>query len=97
MHRTTVRLDKHLLAEIKAHAGRRGLSLTRIIEEALRALLARASTPRRKRVRRLKLPTFKGRGFQPGIRTWDDVKRVIEEQDLKDLKRVSRSHAALGR
>lgn len=94
MHRTTVRLDKHLLFEVKTYAGRRGLSLTGVIEEALRSLLARVSSPAQKKARRLKLPTFKGRGFQPGIKTWNDVKRVLEDEESGDLKRVMRENAA---
>ena len=46
MHRTTIRLNEHLLIDAKAYAVRRRLSLTAVIEEALRSLLARTPAPR---------------------------------------------------
>lgn len=97
MHRTTVRLDKHLLVEVKTYAGRRGLSLRGVIEEALRSLLSRAASPGQKKPRRVKLPTFKGRGFQPGIKDWDDVKRVLEEEEIGHFKRLMSENAATRR
>lgn len=39
--RTTIRLDPALLAEAKARAARSGLTITSLIEEALRAALSR--------------------------------------------------------
>jgi hypothetical protein len=63
--RTTVRLDDDLLREAKVHAAARGVTLTRLIEDALRETLARrrggAARPR------LRLRTFKGLGLQPGV------------------------------
>ena len=95
MHRTTIRLNEHLLIEVKEYAVRRQLSLTAVIEEALRSHLARASAfPVSKAARRVKLPTFKGSGYQPGIETWDDVKRVLEEEEIENFKRVMREDAA---
>ncbi|MGH6905354.1 MAG: DUF6364 family protein [Geminicoccaceae bacterium] len=63
--RTTVRLDDDLLREAKVYAAARGLSLTRLIEDALREALVRrrAGVARR----RLRLRTFKGSGLQPGV------------------------------
>ncbi len=94
MHRTTVRLNEHLLVEVKSYAVRRRLSLTAVIEEALRTHLARDSALPPAKKRRVKFPTFKGRGYQPGIETWQDLKRVADEQQLTQFKRVMRQDAA---
>jgi hypothetical protein len=63
--RTTVRLDDRLLAEAKHHAARTGRSLTQLIEDALREVLARAKPERGQT--RTRLPTMGGRGVQPGV------------------------------
>jgi hypothetical protein len=64
--RTTIRLDDTLLADAKAHAARTGRTLTQVVEDALRESLARrdARPGARKPV---DIPTFKGRGVQPGV------------------------------
>jgi hypothetical protein len=64
--RTTVRLDDALLAEAKAHAAKTGRTLTQVLEDALRESLARRDArpgPRKP----VALPTFKGKGVQPGV------------------------------
>lgn len=63
--RTTIRLDKHLLAEAKQLAARTQRTFTAVVEDALRQLLRQtpARTPRRK----VKLPTFRGDGLRPGV------------------------------
>jgi hypothetical protein len=94
MHRTTIRLDEHLLVQVKAHAVERRVSLTAVIEEALRTHLARSSSATNPRRRRVKFPSFKGAGYAPGNKTWDDVRRVIEEEDIENHKRVTREDAA---
>jgi hypothetical protein len=96
MHRTTVRLDEHLLVEVKSFAVGRRMSITAVIEEALRSHLARAKTAARPRSR-AKFPTFKGSGYAPGIENWEDVKRVLDEQDIEHFKRITRDDAASGR
>ncbi len=63
--RTTVRLEDQLLSRAKALAARRGITLTKLLEDALRETLARAS-PRGVRGR-VALPTFTGRGTLPGV------------------------------
>ncbi len=81
--RTTVRLDDDLLREAKQFAARTGRTLTAVIEDALREMLARRGTrPRRTRV---KLPTFKGRGLRPGV-DLDDAASLL---DLMDAARDS--------
>ena len=63
--RTTIRLDDHLLREAKKYAAEAGRSLTGVIEDALREVLARRKAAvKRERVR---LPTFRGQGLQPGV------------------------------
>lgn len=63
--RRTVRLDETLLREAKRCAERRGISMAALIEEALREKLSRGSRPRGERP--VELPTFRGRGLQPGF------------------------------
>ena len=94
MHRTTIRLDEHLLVEVKAYAVQRRTSLTAVIEEALRVHLSQ-STDQREPKRRVKLPISKtGGGFAPGIKDWDHVKRVLEEEEIENFQRVEREDAA---
>ena len=65
--RTTIRLDDQLLRDAKTHAARTGRTLTAVIEDALRAALARAETPP---ATAFSLPVFRpvdGRGLQPGV------------------------------
>ncbi len=64
--RTTVRLDEKLLSQAKTEAGRRGETLTGLIEKGLRLVLAgsRTSATRRK----VRLPVCKaGGGPRPGV------------------------------
>ena len=64
--RTTVRLDEPLLREVKSEAARLGMSLTAVIEEALRERLARTASAA-ERPSRVRLPTFRGQGLAPGV------------------------------
>ena len=58
--RTTVRLEDSLLEQAKREAGRRHLTLTALIEQGLRLVLAQSrSQPHRKRVA---LPVSRARG-----------------------------------
>ena len=76
--RTTVRLDDALLRKAKAHAAARGLTLTRLIEDALREVLARRESDRPRR--RVRLPTAGGSGVQPGV----DLENKSALLDLMD-------------
>ena len=61
-----MRLDDALLADTKAAAARSGRTLTAVIEDALRMAMAsggRTASPHGPVV----LPTFAGRGPQPGV------------------------------
>jgi len=62
--RTTIRLDDHLLAQAKQLAARTHRTLTAVIEDALREVLARRNQTRKKVV---KLPTYGGSGTRPGV------------------------------
>ncbi len=79
--RTTIRMDDDLLRRAKEHAARTGTTLTRVIEHAVRQLLARR---RVSQVREpVRLPTFCGEGLQPGI-DLDDTAALVELMDERD-------------
>lgn len=63
--RTTVRLDAHLLAEAKKRAAESGKTLTAVLEDALRASLARRGAQAKAKPVRLK--TVKGGGVRAGV------------------------------
>jgi hypothetical protein len=76
--RTTVRLDEHLLAQAKRHAAESGKTLTAVLEDALRASLARRDA--RTRTKRVRLKTVKGGGMRPGV----DLDDSASLRDLMD-------------
>lgn len=76
--RTTVRLDDHLLTEAKKFAADSGRTLTAVIEDALRDILARRRPqPGRRRVR---LKTVTGGGLQPGV-DLDNSRDLLEAME----------------
>jgi hypothetical protein len=77
---TTLRLDDELYRQAKAKAAAEGVSLTRLVEEAIREHLNRpASSPRRRRVR---LPVSKAAGgLVPGFSTLEEA---VVSADLAD-------------
>jgi hypothetical protein len=77
--RTTIRIHDALFAELKAEAARTGRTLTQVIEDALRESLARRRSTARPR-RAVELPTFRGRGLQPGV----DLDSTAALLDLMD-------------
>lgn len=98
MHRTTIRLNEHLLIQVKEFAVQNRKSFTAVVEEALRAHLAAPAQGAAAQRRRIRLPTSKQKGgFAPGIKTWADVKRVLQEEEIEHFKRVMRDDAAPGR
>lgn len=73
--RTTVRLPDDLMKAVKRHAVETGRTLTDVIEEALRAELARRDTPR---VREAPpLPTYGSGGLRPGV-DLDDTSGLLD-------------------
>lgn len=73
--RTTVRLDDDLLREAKKLAASRGITLTAVLDEALRSLLARRVEEGP--LEAPSLPVFAGRGLQPGV-DLDDSAALLE-------------------
>lgn len=62
--RTTIRLDDDLLAAAKQRAGARGITLTKLVEDALRETLARRPASQAERPQ---LPTYGSGGLMPGV------------------------------
>ena len=77
--RTTIRLDDDLLAEAREVAAESRKNLSRFIEDALRAAIARAREPAEPGP--LDLPTFGEGGLQPGV----DLDQSIALLDPLDL------------
>ena len=79
--RTTIRLDDDLLVKVKQIAARSDRTLTSVIEDALREMLAR----RRKTEERgpVRLTTVSGGGLQPGVDLDDSAAllALMEEPD----------------
>jgi hypothetical protein len=73
--RTTVRLDEHLLQQAKQHALATGTTLTAVLEQALRELLARR--PAAPRSQPIRLKTFRGAGMLPGV-DLDDSSSLLD-------------------
>jgi hypothetical protein len=64
--RTTVRLEESLLEEAKAHAARQDKTLTSLIEEGLRLVIAKSRTPAPRK--KVVLPVSRsGGGPMPGV------------------------------
>ena len=83
---TTLRLDDEIFRQAKSQAAARGISLTRLVEEAIREHLAKpASRPSRKRVR-LPVSTALG-GLAPGF---SSLGEAVAAADLGDDRRQAR-------
>lgn len=79
--RTTIRLDDALLGSAKQLALQTGRTLTSVIEDALRATLARhKSQPQRRPIR---LTTVKGKGVFPGV-DLDDSASLADAMERDD-------------
>lgn len=76
--RTTVTIDDRLLREAKAAAARGGRTLSDLVDDGLRMLLARGSAGAT--ATRVDLPTFGGSGVRPGV----DLQDRIGLADLLD-------------
>jgi hypothetical protein len=88
IERTTVRLPKELLTRAKRKAAAEGRTLTALIEDGLRAVLAETAKPKRASARRVVLPVSSGTGgLMPGI---DPVKLDTVMQEIEDLEYVER-------
>ena len=76
--RTTVRLDDDLLREAKRFAAEKGTTLTAILDQALREILARQE--RSIRPDSTPLPSFRGQGLQPGV-DLDDAGSLLDRME----------------
>lgn len=76
--RTTIRLDDDLLRQAKAYAAATDRTLTELVEDALREVLARREVKGRRRP--IELPTSGGSGVQPGV----DLDDTASLWDLMD-------------
>jgi hypothetical protein len=83
--RATVRLDDDLLKRAKLKAAAEGRSLTDLIEEGLRLVLARK--PTRSRTDRVLPRTSKATG---GLRSGIDLTRFSDYQEMEDLEYAER-------
>ncbi|MCH7606320.1 MAG: CopG family transcriptional regulator [Chloroflexi bacterium] len=79
--RTTIRLDDHLLAEVKQLAAKTGRTLTSIIEDALRQMLAQRQQPGIRP--KVHLPSFTGNGLLPGV-DLDDSAALLDLMEQAD-------------
>ena len=82
---TTLRLDDDLYRRAKAAAAEQGMSLTRLVEEAIRELLNKAAPAPRRRRLRLPVATATG-GLLP---EFSSLQEAIKAADLAaDLRQT---------
>jgi hypothetical protein len=85
--RTTVRLEDALINQAKREAERRGETLTALIEQGLRLVLAQSRTRRQREPVKLTVSEAGG-GLLPGIDLNDSAALLdIMELDIKDARR----------
>jgi hypothetical protein len=79
--RTTIRLDDHLFAEAKERAAQQRITLTAVIEQALRESFRRRQEhpPHRP----VKLPTWGKGGLRPGV-DLDDSASLLDLMERGD-------------
>jgi predicted transcriptional regulator len=82
---TTLRLDDELYRRAKTKAAEQGMSLTKLVEEAIRERLDRPAPSKRRRRLRLPVSTATG-GLVPGF---SDLEEAIAAADLAaDLRQT---------
>ena len=79
--RTTIRLDDQLLTEVKKLASERGQTMTAVIEDALRQMLAQRQQVRAEPP--VELITVSGNGLQPGV-DLDDSAALLDLMEWYD-------------
>ena len=85
MERTTVRLPEELLTRAKRKAAAEGRTLTSLIAEGLRLVVA--DKPKRSREKHNDPPISEARGgLMPGL-DWDDLSALEEAEDLGRIER----------
>jgi hypothetical protein len=80
--RTTIRLDEDLLAQVKQTAARSGKTMTSVIEDALREMLARQQAAEARAP--VRLTTVSGGGLQPGVDLDDSAALLALMEDPGD-------------
>ncbi|MBN2295597.1 MAG: type II toxin-antitoxin system VapB family antitoxin [Pirellulales bacterium] len=82
--RTTIRLDDQLLADAKMLAAKSGKTLNAVIEDSLRAALARQAKEKGGGHKTVKLPRMSGEGLRPGVSLDSNADLFdLMEQDLE--------------
>jgi predicted transcriptional regulator len=84
--RTTITIDDGLLEDAKRRAEELDMTLSAMIEDALRERLARPAVTRKPK---FKLITFGGDGLQTGL-SWDEVGRIIDGDEDERLSSLNR-------
>ena len=74
--KTTVEIADSLLDEAKVVASNEETTLRKLIEDGLRRELAERKRRRKFRLRRA---SFKGKGMQPGVESWDRIRDLAYE------------------
>jgi predicted transcriptional regulator len=88
--RTTVQLDPQLVAEAKKAAAASGRTLDAVIEDALRETLDRRTA--RRSVPAGEIPTFRGRGLQPGVDLDNSAALLELMENDRDSRRRQHPH-----
>jgi hypothetical protein len=87
--RTTIRLPEELLTRAKRKAATEGRTLTSLIAEGLRLVIA--DKRKRSREKHNDPPVSKARGgLKPGL-DWDDLSALEEAEELENVGRIERS------
>ncbi len=80
--KTSVNLDDDLLAKAEVYATTTGKTVTDVVEEALREMLARRVVQRKRPW--VSLKTVKGNGVRPGI-DLDDSASLLDKMEELDV------------
>jgi hypothetical protein len=79
--RTTIRFDEQLIIQAKKLAAERGITLTALLEDALRETLARRKPPQRRS--KVRLTTSGGGGVQRHV-DLDDTASLLDRMEGRD-------------
>ena len=80
--KTSINLDDDLLAKAEVYAATTGKTVTAVVEEALREMLARRVVQRKRPW--VSLKTVKGNGVRPGI-DLDDSASLLDKMEELDV------------